>query len=195
MADAGRKFFLYTEGEWREGEIDIGVWGMRILVADHQMKVRFALRTLLDRRPGLEVVGESDSPEQVLAQVKTASPDLILLHWRMCEAVPGLLSALRQAYPGLRVIVLSVRPETRHEAIAAGADAFVCKMDPPDKLLAAVEKVESRQHQGDGKGTGPTGLQDGPRAVKRLLSEGGEEETGRLGPFLLGKGSPEPVPQ
>ncbi|HSR34912.1 MAG TPA: response regulator transcription factor [Anaerolineae bacterium] len=166
---------------------------MRILVADHQMKVRFALRTLLDRRPGLEVVGESDSPEEVLAQVRTVSPDLVLLHWRMCEAVPGLLSAMRRAYPELHVIVLSVRPETRHAAMAAGADAFVCKMDPPDKLLAAVEKVESSQHQGEGNSL--TGLQDGPRAVKRLLSEGGEEETGRLGPFLLGKGSPERVPQ
>jgi DNA-binding NarL/FixJ family response regulator len=120
---------------------------MRVLVADHQLKVRFALRTLLSRRLGLQVVGEAGTAEQLLAQVEMACPDLVLLHWRLCERAPGLLPALRQACPELRVIVLSVRLEARSEALAAGADAFVCKMDPPDKLLAAIDGAASRPHQ------------------------------------------------
>lgn len=120
---------------------------MRIVVADHQLKVRFALRTLLSRRPGLQVVGEAATANELLAQVERDCPDLILLHWRLCETAPGLLPALRQVCPRLSVIVLSVRLELRSEALAAGADAFVCKMDPPDKLLAAIDEVESRQHQ------------------------------------------------
>jgi DNA-binding NarL/FixJ family response regulator len=125
---------------------------MRIVVADRQSKVRFALRTLLGRQKGLEVVGEADTGEELLAQVEAACPDLVLLHWRMSDAGPSLLPALQRVRPGLRIIVLSARQEACAEAMLAGADAFVCKMDPPDKLLAAIEMIRSgdgyRQRQG-----------------------------------------------
>ena len=86
---------------------------MRIMVADHQSKVRFALRTLLARRPGLEVVGEADTVEGLLAGVSAAQPDLLLLHWRLDEEMPGLLSTLKRVCPGLRVIVLDRRELSR----------------------------------------------------------------------------------
>jgi two-component system response regulator DevR len=117
---------------------------MRIFVADHQSKVRFALRTLLVRRPGLEVVGEAATVEDLLAQVEATQPDLLLLHWRLGGTPPELLSTLKRVCPGLHVIVLSVRQETCREALAAGAEAFVCKMDPPDKLLATIDEVRVR---------------------------------------------------
>lgn len=111
---------------------------MRIMVADHQLKVRFALCTLLSRQPGVEVAGEAATAEELLAQVPKTQPDLVLLHWRLYESSPDLLLNLRQICPGLRVIVLSARSEAGREALVAGAEAFVCKMDPPDKLLATI---------------------------------------------------------
>jgi len=123
---------------------------MRVMIADHQSKVRFALRTLLARRPGLEVVGEADTVEDLLAGADEVQPDLLLLHWRLGEETPKLLSTLKRICPGLQVIVLSVRQEVCQSALAAGAEAFVCKMDPPDKLLAAIEGVQN----GDGRGEG-----------------------------------------
>jgi DNA-binding NarL/FixJ family response regulator len=169
--------------------------GMRVLIADHELKVRFALRTLLSRQTGLVVVGEADTPEDVLAQVSAAQPDLVLLHWRLCEATPDLLPALKRVCSGLCVIVLSVRPETRRDALAAGAEAFVCKMDPPDKLLAAIDQVESSRCQRDSRGHASRGLGRDPHAVQQLSSEGREEEASRPGPFLLGKENPELVLQ
>jgi DNA-binding NarL/FixJ family response regulator len=41
--------------------------------------------------------------------------------------------------------VLSGRPEIRSEALAVGADAFVSKADPPDKLLRAIASVNQSQ--------------------------------------------------
>jgi DNA-binding NarL/FixJ family response regulator len=49
-----------------------------------------------------------------------------------------LLSALHRVCPGLSVIVLCVRAEMRQAALDAGADAFVCKCDSPERLLAAI---------------------------------------------------------
>jgi DNA-binding NarL/FixJ family response regulator len=37
------------------------------------------------------------------------------------------------------VIALSGRPEARQAALAAGANDFVSKSDPPDRLLAAID--------------------------------------------------------
>jgi DNA-binding NarL/FixJ family response regulator len=113
---------------------------MHIVVADDQPKVRFALRVLLGRQPGLDVVGEAVNAEGLLAQVKTTRPDLVLLGWEL----PGLaaidtLSALRNTCPRLSVIALSGRPEARRAALDAGADTFVSKGDPPEQLLGAIE--------------------------------------------------------
>jgi len=114
---------------------------MRILVADHQPKVRFALRTLLRQRKGLDVVGEAATVGELLALAQTAQPDLVLLHWRLNEEAGEVLPALDRACPGVHVIALSARPEARQEALAAGVDAFVCKTDQPEVLLAAIGRA------------------------------------------------------
>ena len=99
------------------------------------------MRTLLRRQTGLEIVGEADTGEELLARVEATCPDLVLLHWRLSGGGSDLVPALRRIHPGLRVIVLSARPEACGEAMLAGADAFVSKMDNPDKLLAAIDAI------------------------------------------------------
>jgi DNA-binding NarL/FixJ family response regulator len=46
-----------------------------------------------------------------------------------------LLRQLRSVNPKIRIIALSGRPESQSDALAAGADVFVCKSESPDKLL------------------------------------------------------------
>ena len=112
---------------------------MRVLLADDQSRIRFALRVLLERQSGIEVVGEATDAENLLTQMKATRPDLILLGWEL----PGLsalgsLSVLRAIRSDLFVVALSGRPDARHAALAAGANAFVSMVDPPDRLLAAI---------------------------------------------------------
>jgi len=101
---------------------------MRVLLADDQPRVRFALRVLLERQPELKVVGEAIAVEGLLVQTEATRPDLLLLAWELPGlAAVGSLSALRRICPGLFVIALSGRPEARRAALAAGADAFVSR--------------------------------------------------------------------
>ena len=65
-------------------------------------------------------------------------------------AAVDLLPALRQACPALSVIVLSGRPEAEDAALAAGADAFISKADPPEQLLAAIADCWRRRQAGPG---------------------------------------------
>jgi DNA-binding NarL/FixJ family response regulator len=141
MPDASGGLLLYNA--WRRVQRDRKssdeVKVVRVLLADDQSKVRFALRVLLERGSGLKVVGEAATAEDLLVQTEMACPDLVLLGWEL----PGLaatssLSALRMTCPDLCVIALSGRPEARRASLDAGADAFVSKADPPDRLLAAI---------------------------------------------------------
>jgi DNA-binding NarL/FixJ family response regulator len=121
---------------------------MRLLLADDQPNVRFALRALLERQAGIQVVGEAGDWEALLSHTNATCPDAVLLDWGLpgaTEAEP--LSTLREACPGLVVIVLSGRPEARRAALATGADAFVSKTDPPQRLLATLRSVEGMERE------------------------------------------------
>jgi DNA-binding NarL/FixJ family response regulator len=117
---------------------------MRILLADDQPKVRFALRVWLEQQAGFEIVGEAVNAKELLAQVQATTPDLVLLGWELPGLAVDSLSALREVCPDLSVIALSGRPEARRAALDAGADAFVSKADPPEWLLAAVDDCGCR---------------------------------------------------
>jgi len=121
---------------------------MRILIADAQPKVRFALRVLLERQPELEVMGEAVDAQSLVALTETDCPNIILLGWEL----PGmtmeqLLPILRKQCPKLIVIALSGRLEAQRSAKAVGADAFVSKSSPPERLLAAIQNTKHEQQE------------------------------------------------
>jgi DNA-binding NarL/FixJ family response regulator len=108
-------------------------------------KVRFAVQVLLARQPGLQVVGEAGDAEGLLAQVLDHVPDVVLLDRRLRGmATADLVQALRRETANIRVIILGDRPEMRKDAFEAGGDAFVAKVDPPERLLAAIREVATQ---------------------------------------------------
>jgi DNA-binding NarL/FixJ family response regulator len=112
---------------------------MRVLVADTHSEVRWALRTVIGEEPGLTLAGEVSDYVQLVQQVRTLQPDVIVLEWELPDQPEGdLLAALGSTSHGSRVIVLSQQPEVRQAALAAGADAFVSKAGAPQELLAAL---------------------------------------------------------
>ncbi|MER3486584.1 MAG: hypothetical protein C4345_12085, partial [Chloroflexota bacterium] len=101
--------------------------------------VRSALRLLLEQLAGPAVaIQETAEPHDLVAQARAGSPDLLVVDWEFCRTDPAAAVArLREACPGLRVIVLSSQPEAQ----AAGADGFVYKGDPPELLVEALARA------------------------------------------------------
>jgi DNA-binding NarL/FixJ family response regulator len=119
----------------------------RVIIADDQPKVRFALRVLLESKPETEIVGEVDEARDLLAQVKKLSPSVLILDWLLPGlAALGSIASLREVCPDMYIIALSGRPELGQEALEDGADAFVSKIDPPDRLLEIIYPSESNQN-------------------------------------------------
>ncbi len=117
-----------------------------ILIADDQPQVCSAIRLLLHQQLSLGQVEEVGNLEQLLLRLSGAPAALVLLDWELPDqGGAAALAHVRTAWPRAAIVALSGRPEAREAALAAGADGFVSKGDPPERLLEAVARV-ARAH-------------------------------------------------
>jgi DNA-binding NarL/FixJ family response regulator len=119
---------------------------MRILLADDQERVRYALRALFRQQPGWKVIGEAENAKDLLALATVLNPDLVLLDWNLPD-MPGenVLGSLRRDNQDIPVIVLSGQIEVENAALETGADAFFSKTNPPTQLVEIIQKVMKTQ--------------------------------------------------
>ena len=117
---------------------------MKILIADPQLRVRHGLRVLLEQQPGWSIVGEAADDRELFALLRKDCPDVILIDWDLPDlSMNTLLWLLREQYPPIQMIIMSGRIELNHVIVKAGCDAFICKADPPEKLLLLIHKLEA----------------------------------------------------
>ncbi len=117
---------------------------IRILVVDDHTLFRRGLTALLARDPQLQVVGDAADAGEALRRAEELQPDLILLDNHLpgvngVDALPGL----REAVPGVRVLMLTVS-EDEHDLAAAlrgGANGYLLKTIEGDALVAAIMRA------------------------------------------------------
>ena len=112
-----------------------------VIAEDHQL-MRRSLRRLLERTPGIEVVGEAADLALTAQHVAGHRPDVLVIDMRMPDGSSlQMLRALREQLPGLRVVVLSDQdsPGFAQHALAAGASGYVLKEHADTELPAAVD--------------------------------------------------------
>jgi DNA-binding NarL/FixJ family response regulator len=116
---------------------------LRVLLADDQALVRTGFQLILEREPGIEVVGEAADGKQAVALAKELRPDVTLMDIRM-PLLDGLEATRILAGPDvrdpLRVLVVTTfdLDELVHEALRSGACGFLLKDAGPRLLVEAV---------------------------------------------------------
>ncbi len=117
---------------------------IRVLLADDHAIVRGGLKEILIRHLESVECGEAENAEQVLAQVRKVSWDLLILDITM----PGrsgfdILADLRLLRPDLPVLILSMLPEDQFgkRALKAGAYGYLKKESAPEELIQAVRRI------------------------------------------------------
>lgn len=114
-----------------------------VLVDDHEV-VRLGLKSLLDRHPQFDVVGEAASAREAVEKVSALKPEVVLMDIRLpgtsgIEACEEIVSK----FPGTKVIMLTsyAEDEMLFSAIRAGASGYILKQIGSDDLIKALEAV------------------------------------------------------
>jgi DNA-binding NarL/FixJ family response regulator len=119
---------------------------IRILVADDHPIVRDGLVAVLNTQPDFDVVAEAGNGIEVLVEVETRMPDIILLDLEMPE-MDGVatLQALHAQGSAVRVIVFTAfdTDDRIIEAVRAGAQGYLLKGAPREELFNAVRVVHA----------------------------------------------------
>jgi DNA-binding NarL/FixJ family response regulator len=117
---------------------------VRAVIADDTADVRLALRTMIEARSDIEVIGEAADGHQALSVVAELAPDVLLLDLSMpgLDGI-GVLQRLRVAAPAVPVIVLSGygRDQVAAAALDLGAVAYVEKGGATRGLLEVLTEL------------------------------------------------------
>jgi DNA-binding NarL/FixJ family response regulator len=124
---------------------------IRIIIADPDSATRKALTLLLRRKMGTDGIVEVEDVETLIRTLADASPDLLLLDWRLYGSpAPDTCRLLQKAYPQLKIVLLSVDANDEAAAKEAGAD-FIYKGASPDELISILELLLNKQDLNNSK--------------------------------------------
>ncbi len=117
---------------------------IRIVLADDHGVVRKGLRFLLERQPGMEVVGEASDGREALDLVSELKPDVVIMDIAM-PRLNGIdaTSQIVKREPSVGVIMLSMHSDEGYliRTLAAGAKGYLLKESAEADLVRAVEAV------------------------------------------------------
>jgi two-component system, NarL family, nitrate/nitrite response regulator NarL len=114
-----------------------------LLVAGDVRLFRDALAITLTAHPGFSLVGTADSCENLLAILRSRTPDLVVFDASMAGAL-DLVRACARTHPTLRFVAVAVT-ETEHDVIAcaeAGVAGYVPREGSVDDLVKTLIHVQ-----------------------------------------------------
>ena len=125
-----------------------------VFLADDHRIMRDGLRTLIEVRPGLRVVGESGDGRAAVREVVRLKPDVVL----MDIAMPGLngieaAREIRRRCPTTEIVILSMHHTTEHvyRALEAGARGYLLKECAGAEVIEAVQAAKAGKRYLSGK--------------------------------------------
>ena len=113
----------------------------KVFMIDDHSVVRDGVRRLIEQQPGLVFCGEASGAARLSEVITAARPDIVITDLLMDGKVDlTRIGSVRHAAPNARIIVLSMFDPASFErrALAAGADCYVAKSQPPQALIDAI---------------------------------------------------------
>jgi len=145
LSDDNGGRFWHTKGEMKETECGVEQvvknveQPTQVLVADDRPQSRKGLKALLATWPEVKVVGEASNGQEAVRHVEEFHPEVVLMD-AMMPVMDGLEATklIKDRWPDVKVIVLTIHASYRDDVFAAGADAFLIKGCPVADLLSAI---------------------------------------------------------
>lgn len=122
---------------------------INIFVADDHPLVREGLKKVVGQSTiDLTVIGEASDANELMGKLRDCEPDIVILD----IAMPGksgleVLKEIKDFYPDLPVLMLSMHPEERFavRSLKAGASGYLTKSSISEQLVNAIRKIVERK--------------------------------------------------
>ena len=118
----------------------------RIVIADDHQIVRQGLKTLLEKEPDMQVVGEAENGRRAVALTRDLTPHFIVMDVAMpdlngIEATTQILTE----YPQIKIIALSMHSDRQFvtNMLKAGASGYLLKDCAYEELVKAIHLAMS----------------------------------------------------
>ena len=165
---------------------------IRVLLAEDHELVRAGIRSLLEKMPGVEVVGEASNGREALELVRSKLPNLVLMDIEMpvlcgLETLPRII----KNFPSVKVAILSAYSSEQYvsRALRSGASGYMLKDAATAELELLINSVvvqdrtylsplisriiiDKYMEQNDGEMSALEGLTARQREILQLIAEG-----------------------
>ena len=114
---------------------------IKLLIAEDETVVRYALAQLLGAEDDIDVVAEAGDGQAAVVRARQHRPDVILMDLNMPK-MDGIAAArqIKEEMPECAIVVLTIYDDDEHlfQAIKAGASGYVLKDAPPEQAVEAI---------------------------------------------------------
>ncbi len=115
-----------------------------VAIIEDRPEIRASLESLVEGSAGFTLAGSYESMEAVLAGTAVGFASVVIVDLGL-PGISGIdgIRLLRERYPKLPMMVLTVFDDDSRifEAICAGAQGYLLKNTPPEKLLEGVREL------------------------------------------------------
>jgi len=117
---------------------------IRVLLVDDHTIVRAGIRSLLEKKPNVQVVGEAADGSEALELARKLQPDLVVMDIGM-SGLNGVEATRRlvKEFPAIKVLMLSMHANEEYalQSLQAGAAGYLLKKSAIDDLETALKTV------------------------------------------------------
>jgi len=114
---------------------------IKVIVCDDHFFYRQGVKTWLETKEDIDIIGESEDGLKLLKQLKHVQPDLILLDINM-PVMDGAaaLAEIKKSYPHIKVVMLTMNDSKQMilEMLKLGADGYLTKNDDCEEIYSAI---------------------------------------------------------
>lgn len=115
-----------------------------VAIIEDRPEIRASLESLVEGSEGFALAGSYESMEAALTGPAVGFASVVIVDLGL-PGMPGTdgIRLLRERYPKLSILVLTVFDDDARifEAICAGAQGYLLKSTPPDRLLSSVREL------------------------------------------------------
>jgi YesN/AraC family two-component response regulator len=112
---------------------------LHLMIVDDNSHARKALSAFISTKDWWKVISEASNGEEALEKIEGNPPNLVLIDVQM-PGIDGLqvTQTIKNRWPQIKVVVLTIYADYELQAQQAGADAFLIKGCSMEEMISTV---------------------------------------------------------